>query len=457
MKMIKRSLRDSATARWTALILISIMMFASYCFYDIFAAIKPNLQAQTGMSNADYGKIVGAYSFTNVFLVMAFMGGMILDRWGVRKTGSVFITFLFIGTFLTAYGATENFAEGGFGYKFFSSFLTNYSPELKMMILGRLLFGLGAETFYVVVDKVVAKWFKGKELALAFAISIGFGRFGTMMALILSTRMVPEVGAGPIDPAMWFGIVITLVAVLCFLGYLIYDIKLDRSMSESDDEEEEKFNFAEFIGQFKNRSFIYITLLCILFYAAVFPFIAFAPDLLQNKFGMDPKVSGDWVTILPLGTIIFTPIFGWWCDNRGKSATLMIIGSFLLIIAHLAFSLTSISPMIPLFLLGIAFALVPAAMWPSVARIIPEHLLGTAYGFMFTVQNFGLMGVPILMGYTLDINNRGVAEGDPLDYTYTILLLSILGMLGIVFALLLKKEDRTSGHGLELPNKSQEA
>lgn len=455
MHAIKQTLRDSAVARWSAVILISIMMFSSYCFYDIFAAIKPNLQAQTGISNAEYGAIVGAYSFTNVFLVMAFLGGMILDRWGVRKTGSVFITFLFIGTFLTAYGATSTFSNGGWGYHFFSSFLKTYSPELKMMVLGRLLFGLGAETFYVVIDKVIAKWFKGKELALAFAISLGLGRFGTVIALILSTRLIPEVG--PIDTAMWFGIIITLVAVVCFLGYLIYDVKLDRSKTEEDFEDEEKFNIREFIGQFSNKSFIYITLLCILFYAAVFPFINFAPDLLQNKFGMNPKVSGDWVTILPFGTMIFTPVFGWWCDNKGKNASIMILGSLLLILAHLTFSLTTITPVIPLFMLGIAFALVPAAMWPSVARIIPEHLLGTAYGFMFTVQNFGMMIVPWLMGYTLDINNAGQPEGAPLDYTYTILMLSVLGIFGILFAILLKRDDKKSGHGLELPNKIKEA
>ncbi len=455
MNTIKQTLRDSAVARWAAVILISIMMFSSYCFYDIFAAIKPNLQAQTGMDNTDYGFIVGAYSFTNVFLAMAFIGGIILDRWGIRKSGSVFITFLFIGTFLTAYGATGTFSNGGFGYEFFSSFLKQYSPELKIMVLGRLLFGLGAETFYVIIDKAIAKWFKGKELALAFAISLGFGRLGTVMALMLSTRLVPDVGMGPIDNAMWFGIVITFVAVICFLGYLIYDVKLDKSKTEKVIDEEEKFNFKEFVGQFSNKSFIYTTLLCIMFYAAVFPFINFAPDLLQNKFGMNPKASGDWVTILPLGTLIFTPIFGWFCDNKGKSATLMIMGSLLLIVSHLTFSLTNLTPIIPLFMLGIAFALVPAAMWPAVARIIPGHLLGTAYGFMFTVQNLGLLGVPILIGKILDIVNKNNQSGEPLDYTLAILLLSVLGILGIVFAILLKKDDKKHAHGLELPNKTK--
>lgn len=457
MNTIKKSLKESAVARWSALFFISILMFSSYYFYDIVSSIKDTLQTQTGMSNKDYGAMYGAYSFTNAFLLMALFGGMILDKWGIRKTGTIFLSFIFIGTFLTAYGSTSTFQNGGLGHALFSSFLTSYSPELKLMLLGRLLFGLGAETFYVVINKVIAKWFKGKELALAFAVSLALGRFGTAAALIFSPMLIPDLSIGPVDPAVWFGVMLIIVAVLGFAIYIIYDIRFDKRQAEDGVEPEADFSVKDLLKLFKNRSFIYITLLCILFYAAVFPFIGFAPDFLHNKFGVSLETSGKLTSILPFGTIIFTPIFGWWCDNRGKSASLMILGSALLIIVHLIFSLTMLSPYIPLFLLGVAFSLVPAAMWPSVAKIVPEHQLGTAYGFMFTIQNFGMMGVPILMGMTLDINNKGIAEGSPLDYTYTILMLSVLGILGIVFALLLKREDKTSGHGLELPNSITEA
>lgn len=456
METIKRSLKESPIARWTALFFISVLMFSSYYFYDIFSSIKDTLQTQTGMSNEDYGKMYGLYSFTNAFLLMALFGGMILDKWGIRKTGNIFISFVFIGTFLTAYGATSSFQNGGLGYKFFSTFLTSYSPELKMMILGRVLFGLGAETFYVVINKVIAKWFKGKELALAFAISLALGRFGTAAALSLSPRLIPNIELGPVDPAVWFGIMLMIIAVICYVIYLVYDVRFDKRQAEDGVEPEAEFNAKELLNLFKNKSFIYITLLCILFYAAVFPFLGFAPDFLHNKFGFSLQTSGDLTSILPYGTIIFTPIFGWWCDNKGKSASLMILGSFLLIIVHLTFSLTMITPYIPLFLLGVAFSLVPAAMWPSVAKIVPDHQLGTAYGFMFTIQNFGMMGIPILMGKTLDWNNKGIAEGTPLNYTYTILMLSVLGMLGIVFALLLKREDKTSGYNLEVANNVKE-
>lgn len=457
MNTIKQSLKESAVARWSAIFFISILMFASYYFYDIISSIKDTLQTQTGMSNKDYGTMYGAYSFTNAFLLMALFGGMILDKWGIRKTGTIFLSFVIIGTFLTAYGATSTFQNGGLGYAFFSSFLTSFTPELKLMLLGRLLFGLGAETFYVVINKVIAKWFKGKELALAFAVSLALGRFGTAAALILSPILIPDLSIGPVDPAVWFGFMLIIIAVIGFAIYLIYDVRFDKRQAEDGVEPEAEFSPKDLLKLFKNKSFIYITLLCILFYAAVFPFIGFAPDFLHNKFGVSLEMSGKLTSILPFGTIIFTPIFGWWCDNRGKSASLMILGSLLLIIVHLTFSLTMITPYIPLFLLGVAFSLVPAAMWPSVAKIVPDHQLGTAYGFMFTIQNFGMMLVPILMGWTLDINNVGVAEGEPLDYTYTILMLSVLGILGIFFALLLKREDKTSGYGLEISNKVKKA
>lgn len=460
MGQVKRMLNESATMRWGALLLISVVMFSSYYFYDVYSGIKSTLQAETGLSNADYGTMYGAYSFTNAFLLMAFFGGILLDKWGIRKTGSLFISFLTVGVILTAYGASYIYKDSSV-YNFMNSFLTNYSAELKMMIFGRVLFGLGAETFYVVINKVIAKWFKGKELALAFSISLAFGRFGTAAVFMLSPRLIDD-GARWTN-AGWFGVMLGIIAFIIFFIYIIFDIKFDKvAGDQSDDNEEpEVFRLKDFVLLMKNKSFIYITLLCILFYSAVFPFLGFAADFLQNKFGFSEKIAGDITTILPYGTILFTPLFGWFTDFKGKNATVMIIGSILLIVVHLTFSLTSISPYVPLFLLGVAFSLVPAAMWPSVARIVDEKRLGTAYGFMFTVQNFGLMGIPIIMGKVLDATNVGITaqmvkDGVArYDYKYTILMLAILGIFGILFALLLKREDKVSGFGLELPNKSE--
>ncbi len=452
MEKIKRALNESPGMRWGALILISIIMFSSYYFYDVYSAIKDTLQSETGISNTDYGKFYGAYSFLNAF-GMAFIGGMILDRWGIRKTGSLFISFLFLGTILTAYGASNIFNHGGYGYNFFGSFMKEYSPALKMMIFGRVIFGLGAETFYVVINKVIAKWFKGHELAFAFAISLAIGRFGTAAAFIYSPRIVAHAAAW--NTAGWFGVMLVLIAFICFFVYIVFDVKLDKSIKsiKVEDEEEEKFHFRDLKKLFANRSFIYITLLCVTFYSAVFPFVGFAADFLHNKFGFSQQLSGDVTTVLPFGTIIFTPLFGWFTDHKGKNASVMILGSLLLIIVHLTFSLTRITPYIPLFLLGVAFSLVPAAMWPSVARIVKESRLGTAYGIMFSIQNWGLMLFPFFIGKILDVTNKNLPKGAPLDYTYSIFMLVGLGVLGLIFAFLLKREDKTSGFGLELPNK----
>ncbi len=458
MEQVKRMLNESAVMRWGALILISVVMFSSYYFYDVYSGIKSTLQAETGLTNADYGTMYGAYSFTNAFLLMAFFGGIILDKWGIRKTGSLFISFLTIGVILTAYGASNIYKESSI-YSFMNSFWGNYSAELKMMVFGRILFGLGAETFYVVINKVIAKWFKGKELAFAFAISLALGRFGTAAAFMISPRLVNN--STEWTTAGWFGVMLMLIALITFIIYLIFDVKFDKLAGDQNpNEENEEFRLKDFAILLKNKSFIYITLLCVLFYSAVFPFLGFAADFLQNKFGFSETLAGDITTILPYGTILFTPLFGWFTDHKGKNASIMIIGSILLIIVHLTFSLTNFSPYISLFLLGIAFSLVPAAMWPSVARIVPEKRLGTAYGFMFTVQNFGLMGIPIIMGRVLDSTNSGVTaqivkEGTAVyDYKWTILMLAGFGVLGVVFAFLLKREDKVSGFGLELPNKN---
>lgn len=453
---MKQALNESAVIRWSALLMISFTMFASYYFYDVFSAIKSTLQAEVGLSNADYGAMYGAYSILNAF-GMAFIGGMILDKWGIRRTGTVFISFLFFGTFLTAYGASNIFNSGGPAYDILNSslLLGNLSPALKMMIIGRALFGLGAETFYVTLSKIIAKWFKGHELAFAFAINLAFGRFGTAAVMIVSPRIVAN--AQVWDMAGWFGVMLALIAILCFLAYLIFDLNYDRSVRNTIEEinSSEQFHFKDALSLFTNRSFIYISLLCVTFYSAVFPFLGYTPDFLMNKFGFSEKLSGDVTTILPFGTIIFTPIFGWFCDNKGKSASIMVLGSLILILVFLVFSFTSLTPYIPLFFLGVAFSLVPAAMWPSVARIVETSKLGTAYGIMFSIQNWGLMLFPWIIGTVLDATNKNRPEGQPLNYTYAVFMLTLLGVLGIIFAYLLKREDKTSGFGIELPNKAE--
>ena len=342
-----------------------------------------------------------------------------------------------------------------------------------MMSLGKLIFGLGSENSILVTSKILVKWFKGYEIALAFAINLGIARLGSMMAFIVPPRLSrPDFWTLPI----WFGVMLLAIGLLAFLIYIIYDIKLDRQ-SRSDVSlitAEEEFRISDLGKLFTNRSFLFIAALCVTFYAAVFPFLKYAPDFFYNKFHVSREASGDLTSLLPFGTVIFTPIFGWLVDKKGKSATLMIFGASMLIIVHVLFAFTRIDWNITMNLfgretvmnmyiillmivLGVAFSLVPAAMWPSVAKIVPESRIGTAYGAMFSLQNLGLFAVPILAGYILDAANPGVTpqmieQGEKLTYTPTMMLFIACSVLGLIFAFLLKWDDKTSGYGLEYPS-----
>jgi len=442
--------------RWGLLILVSVVIAANYYSYDAMSSIKSVLQTELGISSTDYGLIVSFYGFPNTFLLMTVFGGIFLDRFGIRKTGFFFTLFCTLGVLLTAYGASDAFRAGGFGYAFFKSFLPNYSPELKLMVLGRLLYGLGAETSIVVINKILVKWFKGKELSFAFAVNLAIARLGTAAALIMSPILI-ETGAGW-TLALWVAAILMGIALLFFIVYMMYDkrytpVEKTGSLLDAD----EKFNFNDIVGLLKNKSFILISLLCVTFYSAVFPFQAYCPDFLHNKFDVSLKTSGMLSSLIIWGTIIFTPIFGYFVDKKGKRATLMFYGSGMLLVAHLVLSLTYLTPYIAMFIIGIAFSLVPAAMWPGVARIVEEKRLGTAYGIMTSIQNLGLFVFPILAGAITDAVNKDItpemlAQGATLDYTYTILMFAGLGLLGFLFASLLKRQDsKDSLQPLELP------
>jgi MFS family permease len=455
----KKLINDSPAARWGVMLLVSVAMATNYYFYDALSPLKDLMHSKLGFSSSEYGLFMGAYSWPNVFLAMAVIGGIILDKIGIRFTGSLFILFQVLGAAITAYGTTDYYINGGIGYEFMGSFLPSWSPILKMTTLGFFIFGLGAETTIVVISKVIVKWFKGKELALALGLNLAIGRLGMAAALILSPRLVE---GDNISWPIWFSTMLLGIGFLAFMVYIMYDIKYDRQIKTDGSllDETEVFRLADIVKLFNTRSFVYITMLCVLFYSAVFPFVKFAPDLMTNKFGVSRELAGTITSVLPFGTLFFTPLFAWICDFKGKSATLMIYGSLLLVTVHLLFALTSMNPYVSMFILGVAFSLVPAAMWPSVAKIVDTNKIGTAYGLMFTIQNIGLMIFPMLIGYVLDQSNPGVAEtlaaGGEAVYNYTnpTLMLAGLGVLGVLFAFLLKKEDQTSGFGLELPNKS---
>jgi MFS family permease len=337
-----------------------------------------------------------------------------------------------------------------------NSFMTNYTPALKLMIIGFFLFGLGAETSIVVITKIVVKWFKGKELAFALGVNIAIARIGTALAFLFSASLA---NTTPWNKAIWLGGSLLCIGLLAYGIYIVFDLKIDKEIKEdSTTSPEEEFKISDVGKIIRIPAFVYITLLCVTFYSAVFPFLKFAPDMMVNKFGFSPETGGMIASILPFGTILFTPLFGLLTDFKGRSASIMILGSLLIILVHLTFAFTNITPYIPMFILGIGFSLVPAAMWPSVAKIVDTNKIGTAYGLMFSVQNIGLWVFPLIIGIVLDKSNPGVTQemiekGTAVyNYTNPTFILSGLGILGIVFAILLKREDKKAGIGLELPN-----
>ena len=439
---------DSPYARWGILILVGLILSVNYYFYDAFSSLKSLLTSELGFTNTQYGLFVSFYAIPNTFLLMAVLGGMILDKLGIRRTGFMFIFFMALGAVLTAYGSSDYFRAGGIGREFVSSFLPQYSAELKVMLAGRFFYGLGAETSIVVISKILVKWFKGKDLALAFGLKIGFGRLGTFLALRISPTLAQE--GAQLSTAVWFAAILVCIGLLAFIVYMLFDLRIDREIKQGNLlKETEKFAVRDIVGIVSNRAYIYILLLCVTFYAAVFPFVAFAPDFFFNKFGITTIESGKVTSLLPLGTMLFTPLFGFLVDRKGKSASAMIIGASILLFVHLIFAFTSLKPHVFMVLLGVAFSLVPAAMWPSMVKLVKEKEIGTAYGLMYSVQNIGLWGVPLLAGRILDKTNPGSPE--VLNYTPTILMFAALSVLGLFFGLLLKWEDKRKNFGVELP------
>ena len=452
MERLKRAMNEKPYVRWGILILVGFILSVNYYFYDAFSTLKDLMTREFGFTNTDYGLFVSFYSIPNTFLLMAVIGGIILDKLGIRRTGFMFVFFMALGAFLTAYGASKAYASGGLGYGLMQSFLPSYSPELKMMLLGRFFFGLGAETSIVVVSKILVKWFKGKDLALAFGLKVGFGRLGTFAALQMSPVLAD--GGAKLDTAIWLAAILVITGLFAFIIYMLFDMKLDKQIGQSDfNKSTERFKFKDVFDLFKSPAYIYIALICVTFYSAVFPFNAFAPDFLLNKFGMSYEASGQIASLLPLGTLIFTPMFGFLIDRYGRAASAMILGSIVLLVVHMSFTFTTIYPHIPMILLGVAFSLVPAAMWPSMVRLVDDKQIGTAYGLMYSIQNLGLWGVPLLAGKILDRTNP-VGTGT-LNYTPTMLLFILLSFIGLIFALLLKYQDKKRGYGVDLPlNKS---
>jgi MFS family permease len=448
--------RQQSRLRWSFLLLVSVALSFSFYAWESLSPIKETLQINLGFNSTEYGLLISVYSIPNTLFFMAILGGVLSDRFGIRKTGLLFALFCMAGTLLTVYGASDFFRNGGVGFDLLSSFAARFSPELKMMIVGRFVFGLGAETFNIVVLKILVKWFKGHKMALAFAVMTILGRMGTALVLIASPVLI-EARTGW-TTSLWFAALVMIAGLALFLIYMRLDRTYEHDVDLSDAEDE--FHLSDITSLLKNRAFMLICLLCVTFYSAFFPFLSFLPDFLHNKFDLSLRLSGLLSSIVIWGTIVFIPFVGRFVDQRGKITSLLIYGSALLATTHLLLSLSRVTPFLGMVLLGVSFTLVPAALWPAVPRVVDENRIGTAYGIMTWIQSLGLLVFPFVAGRITDLSNPDITTeilesgARNLDYTSTTLMFAALGVCGLFFALFLKREDRQRlGNILELPEK----
>ena len=451
MTQTKR-LNDSAAARWLALIIVSFTMMCGYFITDVMAPLEDLLtkspaEGGLGWTSDDYGFFSGAYGYINVFLLMLFFGGIILDKCGVRFTGIMSSGLMLVGTLIKWYAVNSDFGTAE---------LFGYPTQVLLAALGFAIFGMGAEITGITVTKVIAKWFTGHELALAMGLQVAMARIGTAAALACSLPFANVMGnvAAPV----LLGAALLCIGFVAYLVYGVMDKKLDASVAAAETAtEEEGFHFSDLKVIFTNTGFWLIAILCVLFYSGVFPFLKFATKLMIYKYGVEPELAGLIPAMLPFGTILLTPIFGSLYDRLGKGATLMIIGSVMLTLVHVLFALPILNEwwfaIGVMIILGISFSLVPSAMWPAVPKIIPLKQLGSAYAIIFYIQNIGLSMVPVLIGSVIQkYATIETAEGVTYDYTIPMSIFAVFGVVAICVAVILKRVDKSHGYGLEQPN-----
>jgi len=411
--------QPSPRYRWAVLVMISLAMFGNYYIYDSISPLADVLKAQLGFSDANIGLLNAIYSIPNVIMVL--IGGLIIDRIGTRKSTFLFAVLCLVGSAVTV-----------------------MSGHVATMAAGRLVFGLGAESLIVAVTTAIAKWFRGKELSFAFGVNLTIARLGSFAALNSPTwaQQLYESWRWPLLISVTMGVVAVLAAVV----YWGLESRAQARYDLGEASETEKVRFTEVFNF--SGSYWFVVALCITFYSAIFPFQTFAVKFFMEAHGTTREYGGFLSSLLTLFAMIFTPLFGYLVDRVGKRSFFMMIGSALLIPVFLMMAYTSINLLVPMAMMGVAFSMIPAVMWPSVAYIVGQSKLGTAYGLMTMIQNIGLAGFNLLIGWS---NDHWLASAaNPAGYTPGLWMFSVLGFLGMLFAILLRRQEAgPHAHGRE--------
>ena len=449
-------LRDSKKTRWGMLLIISFVMFAAYIASDNIFSVEKTLMdpASYGVTQVEYDNLAGAYSIFNVYLLMLIFGGLILDKMGIRFTGimSCILMVAGIGMLTGSLSELKDAINTGTDTGYMNFLGSRLRTPVFWAVMGIGIYGTGAEIAGITATKAIAKWFTGYEMALAMGLQLALARLGTGLAYG-ATPAIVKVADGNVGTAVFIGLVLLCIGLAAFLFYCIYDKRLDRQIGEAGLKEdttspEDEFHFKDIALVFKNPAFWMIAFLCLLFYAAVNPFLKYSTGMMISKFGVSDTLAGLFPLILPMGCIVLTPLFGRIYDKRGHGADLMIFGAFLITAVHLLFSVPFITSkwiaLILMALLGVGYAMLPSAMWPSIAKIMPAKLLGTTMALTFYIQNIGFIFVPKAIG--------AIKESTGDNYTYVMMFFALLGVTAIILAFCVKLLDKKKHYGLQDPN-----
>ncbi|MBQ1653769.1 MAG: MFS transporter [Bacteroidales bacterium] len=530
----KLTLRDNATMRWLALLLLALAMFCSYIFMDILSPIKDLMMSERGWDSTAFGTMQGAETFLNVFVFFLIFAGIILDKMGVRFTAVLSGLVMLVGAGIQYYAVSESFIGSGVE-EWFTNHL-NYIPgfdelgvspfyegmpaSAKLAAIGFMIFGCGTEMGGITVSRGIVKWFKGRETAMAMGSEMALARLGVATCMIFSPFFAKLGGNIDVSRSVAFGVVLLCIALIMFVVYFFMDKKLDAQTGEAE-EKDDPFKISDIGKILKSGGFWLVALLCVLYYSAIFPFQKYAVNMLQCNLTLTPG-EGFWASetvtfiqyaimlvvavcaftsnfmknkglkiglmaiavvalvvycymgymrgtaetifaVFPLLAVAITPILGGYVDKKGKAASMLMIGSLLLILCHLTFAFIlpmfkgsavggTIVAYVTILVLGASFSLVPAALWPSVPKLVDEKIIGSAYALIFWIQNIGLWLFPLLIGKVLDSTNPGVTDPVAFDYTWPLVMLACLGVASFILGIILKCVDKKKGLGLEEPN-----
>lgn len=539
-----QTLRDNATIRWMALLLLALAMFCSYIFMDILSPIKDFMQTERGWDSAAFGRMQGAEVFLNVYVFFLIFAGIILDKMGVRFTAVLSGAVMLFGGCIKYYAVSDAFIGSGVETWFTNNlnwngdlpiigailpFAKGMPASAKLAALGFMFFGCGCEMAGITVSRGIVKWFKGRETALAMGSEMALARLGVATCMIFSPYFATKtVGEVHVDNSVKFGVVLLCIALMMFIVYFFMDKKLDAQTGEAE-EKDDPFKFSDLGKIFTSLGFWLVALLCVLYYSAIFPFQKYAVNMLQCNLTLIPAdPSTYWggstenfpiaVTIIqyiimllvaicsfasnfskkkglkfglmgiavvalvvycymgymrgtaetifavfPLLAVAITPILGNYVDHKGKAASMLMLGSILLVVCHLTFAFIlpafkgnavggTIVAYVTILVLGASFSLVPAALWPSVPKLVDEKIIGSAYAAIFWIQNIGLGLFPTLIGLVLNKTNAEGTAAHELNYTWALVMLAALGIAALLISIYLRAVDKKKGYGLEEPN-----